>query len=232
MYSRPRRHGGEEVIVPDDPPFQKLRRVYPAGSRRDQRAPQRQVGGVANAAADTLPEDDLVAADPPPAPRPATAQRPGEHQERIERQWEHWAGYIAHAKSELISKLPLVACQAALRHKATQQAVQQALNEGWRSHCCPSIQDRSLQLSDLVQLKTEKLQFVSTECRVKVELPVWKCTKCSKSDITPNAVHIGCWPSSPKQPTMLYSLELMQSYTHAERGGLSITGGYRMLGVL
>jgi hypothetical protein len=155
----------------------------------------------------------------------------GQWQTRQQRQEEAWVAFGVAARETYISRSKLRACCTSRQLQACQEEVQNQLNESWRQHICTS-QERDILLMaedaeavGLIVVRTEAAEFISLEHRVEVKLPYWSCTRCLCQPFTADLTSLCLWPSSPVLPSFLYSERLMVHYKHAERGGLSMTGG-------
>ena len=150
-------------------------------------------------------------------------------QERQERSHGAWAASEPRAASILLSGARLRACQHASLTLLLQQHMQERLGEAWRGHRCSqggtACKGSLIGAGCALSLPAEQrdVEYVSLQSRFLLVRPTWHCSHCMQT-FSALALHVGCWPSSQREPAFFYDLAVMDFYHQAQRGGLSITG--------
>ena len=121
------------------------------------------------------------------------------------------------------SSMPPLAAHAASTAAAAKEAIEQRLDACYQYHsCCAGCS--SFEQSGLQRKPASMAQYVSLQCAVVVQIPIWHCPKCSTT-FTANPVAAGCWPNTPVLPSILWDQQLLHFSSHLrQEGGVSFDG--------
>ena len=78
--------------------------------------------------------------------------------------------------------------------------------------------------SHLQQTSCSTVVYVTFQCAVTVQIPVWQCSKCSTT-VSADVVAAGLWPSSPQQTSYLWDEQLLVQVARQRESGQSFDGG-------
>ncbi|KAL6763391.1 hypothetical protein V8C86DRAFT_292299 [Haematococcus lacustris] len=151
-------------------------------------------------------------------------QQQGEHQQKGDTPYaqrktvadEHWRSLNPFMRQSYINNAPhLLQCHVE-RGQLLQTHIQAQLNCVSNNCSCAAAD------SMLVPKEPLPAEYVSLDYRVPVSIPRWQCTAC-KLTVMPDYIRVGCFPSTPQRPSLLFSHTVMKHLTVAQNGGLSMT---------
>lgn len=140
-----------------------------------------------------------------------------------DQQYHDWSMKYQNLRGLSLRLSPMLASLAARRQQQQQLELQALASEAWRFHsCCSTQQEFSDSMLTVAGSRDVVLFALSHRCCLKV--PKWHCQQCQQT-FEPEALTVGCWPSTAAEPHVWYDSEVMRVFSHlALRDGLSATG--------
>lgn len=174
-------------------------------------------GAAANKQPGTQPRAGAGAAAAPRKPATAGETKQQKKMRTLHEAWDEAAPASQAVLAETAGRLLDQFAADSKQHLGeVQQRIEKAERRAWEAHDCrtksasPAVHTRNMAYFNIQNAGTVRVTTYTCSCKQKVEA---------------NALSFGCMPNTPKQPTMLFDIQMLHlAGTLMRSDGLSLTG--------